>query len=87
MHVLVSREFLESIEKNVLSERPACRVDAAKVDRDCDSVLLMSDHSLFPGNLSLRIWLNNYPALGYNLCHTEIFTGVHLTQVSHLASR
>uniref|UniRef100_A0A7N2M843 Inositol-pentakisphosphate 2-kinase n=1 Tax=Quercus lobata TaxID=97700 RepID=A0A7N2M843_QUELO len=47
MRVLVSREFLESIEKNVLCERPAWRVDAAKVDTDCDSALLMSDHSLF----------------------------------------
>lgn len=53
MHVPVSREFLESIEKNVLSQRPAWRVDAAKVDTDCDSALLMSDHSLFPGNFCL----------------------------------
>nr|POE52407.1 inositol-pentakisphosphate 2-kinase [Quercus suber] len=44
-------EFLELIEKNVLCERPAWRVDAAKVDTDCDSALLMSDHSLFPGTL------------------------------------
>ncbi|KAK7842717.1 inositol-pentakisphosphate 2-kinase [Quercus suber] len=51
MRVLVSREFLELIEKNVLCERPAWRVDAAKVDTDCDSALLMSDHSLFPGTL------------------------------------
>ncbi|XP_050267512.1 LOW QUALITY PROTEIN: inositol-pentakisphosphate 2-kinase-like [Quercus robur] len=51
MRVLVSREFLESIEKNILCERPAWRVDAAKVDTDCDSALLMSDHSLFPGTL------------------------------------
>ena len=53
MRVLVSREFLESIEKNVLCERPAWRVDAAKVHTDCDSALLMSDHSLFPGNFCL----------------------------------
>uniref|UniRef100_A0A7N2KSC7 Inositol-pentakisphosphate 2-kinase n=1 Tax=Quercus lobata TaxID=97700 RepID=A0A7N2KSC7_QUELO len=53
MRVLVSREFLESIEKNILCERPAWRVDAAKVNTDCDSALLMSDHSLFPGNLCL----------------------------------
>lgn len=54
MRVLVSREFLESIEKNVICQRPASRVDAAKVDTECDSVLLMSDHSVFPhGNFHL----------------------------------
>ncbi|XP_057986795.1 inositol-pentakisphosphate 2-kinase isoform X2 [Hevea brasiliensis] len=31
-HVLVSREFLESIEKKVICQRPAWRVDAAKID-------------------------------------------------------
>ncbi|KAI4316844.1 hypothetical protein L6164_024784 [Bauhinia variegata] len=46
--VLVSREFLESIEKNVICQRPAWRVDTAQVDAHCDSVLLLSDHSLFP---------------------------------------
>ncbi|KAJ1378881.1 Inositol-pentakisphosphate 2-kinase, partial [Sesbania bispinosa] len=52
MHVRVSREFLESVEKNVICQRPAWRVDTAQVDMHCDSVLLMSDHSLFiPGNL------------------------------------
>ncbi|XP_057434977.1 inositol-pentakisphosphate 2-kinase-like isoform X2 [Lotus japonicus] len=47
MHVLVSREFLESVEKNIIYQRPAWRVDSAQVDKHCDSVLLMSDHSLF----------------------------------------
>ncbi|KAK7280684.1 hypothetical protein RJT34_25751 [Clitoria ternatea] len=47
MHVLVTREFLELVENNVLSQRPACRVDAARVDTHCDFGLLMSDHSLF----------------------------------------
>ncbi|TQD96102.1 hypothetical protein C1H46_018245 [Malus baccata] len=46
--VPVSREFLESVEKNVISQRPASRVDATKVDTQSDTVLLMSDHSLFP---------------------------------------
>lgn len=46
--VLVSREFLEAIEVNVLCQRPAWRVDAAKVNPLCDSVLLMADHSIFP---------------------------------------
>jgi inositol-pentakisphosphate 2-kinase len=54
MRVLVSREFLELIEKNVICQRPASRVDAAKVDTECDSALLMSDHSVFPhGNFHL----------------------------------
>ncbi|KAL9234308.1 hypothetical protein vseg_009193 [Gypsophila vaccaria] len=48
LRILVSREFLESIEKNVLYQRPVWRVDAAKVNLCTDSVLLMSDHSVFP---------------------------------------
>ncbi|KAL6207462.1 hypothetical protein ACLB2K_018420 [Fragaria x ananassa] len=48
MRVQASREFLETVEKNVNSQRPASRVDAAKVDTECDYVLVMSDHSLFP---------------------------------------
>ncbi|XP_062090117.1 inositol-pentakisphosphate 2-kinase-like isoform X2 [Humulus lupulus] len=48
--VTVSREFLESVEKNVLSQRPAWRVHGAKVDTRCDSVLLLSDHSVFPSD-------------------------------------
>ncbi|XP_059460195.1 inositol-pentakisphosphate 2-kinase-like isoform X2 [Corylus avellana] len=49
MRVHVSREFLESAEKNVIYQRPAWRVDAAKVDMQCDSTLLITDHSLFGG--------------------------------------
>ena len=48
MRITVTREFLELVEKNVMSQRPAWRVDAAKVDTHCDSVLLLSDHSIFP---------------------------------------
>ncbi|KAK7351711.1 hypothetical protein VNO77_11355 [Canavalia gladiata] len=52
MLVGVSREFLELVEKNVICQRPAWRVDTAQVDMHRDSVLLMSDHSLFThGNL------------------------------------
>ncbi|XP_057965131.1 inositol-pentakisphosphate 2-kinase-like [Malania oleifera] len=47
MRVRVSRDFLESVEKNVLSQRPTWRVDAAKINTLCDSALLMSDHSVF----------------------------------------
>ncbi|KAL1351641.1 hypothetical protein HN51_015535 [Arachis hypogaea] len=48
VHVLVSRKFLESIEKIVISQRPVWRVDAAQIDKQCDFGLLMSDHSVFP---------------------------------------
>ncbi|CAK8569024.1 unnamed protein product [Lathyrus sativus] len=47
MHVQVSRGFFESVEKNVIRQRPAWRVDTAQVDMRCDYVLVMSDHSLF----------------------------------------
>ncbi|KAL8130625.1 hypothetical protein V2J09_019780 [Rumex salicifolius] len=47
-HVLVSREFLESVERNTLLQRPNWRVLASKVNMACDSVHLMSDHSVFP---------------------------------------
>lgn len=66
MRVLVSREFLESVEKNVICQRPAWRVDAAKADTDRDSVLLLTDHSLFPGgNLFSLILLFGAISLGY----------------------
>ncbi|KAF2293305.1 hypothetical protein GH714_000027 [Hevea brasiliensis] len=51
MHVLACREFLESVEKKVICQRPAWRVDAAKIDVKCDFVLLMTDHSLFPSGI------------------------------------
>ncbi|KAG8632393.1 inositol-pentakisphosphate 2-kinase [Manihot esculenta] len=51
MHVLVSKEFLETIEKKVSCQRPAWRVDAAKINTECDFVLIMTDHSLFPNGV------------------------------------
>lgn len=48
LHIRTSREFLESVEKNVICQRPAWRVDAARVDTLRDSVLLIHDHSIFP---------------------------------------
>lgn len=48
MCIRVAREFLESVQKNVTGQRPAWRVDAADIKIPCDSVLLMSDHTLFP---------------------------------------
>lgn len=47
MHVLVTTEFLKSVENNAIFQRPGWRVDTAQVDMHCDSVLIMSDHSLF----------------------------------------
>lgn len=49
IRVTVSREFLESIEKNVCDQRPAWRIDAAEVDTLCDSAFLIPDHSVFTG--------------------------------------
>ncbi|XP_058220772.1 inositol-pentakisphosphate 2-kinase-like isoform X1 [Rhododendron vialii] len=48
IRVHVSRDFLESVEKNVLCQRPSWRVDAAQVNTLCHAALLMSDHSVFP---------------------------------------
>ncbi|KAL1343831.1 hypothetical protein HN51_017779 [Arachis hypogaea] len=47
MHVMVLKEFLEAVERDVISKRPIWRVDNAKIDTLCESVLLMSDYSLF----------------------------------------
>ena len=46
--VIVSKEFLEMVEKNVLCQRRSWRVDAANVNTLCNYALLMSDHSVFP---------------------------------------
>ncbi|XP_057772006.1 inositol-pentakisphosphate 2-kinase-like isoform X4 [Salvia miltiorrhiza] len=48
IHVLVSRGFLEAVDNKVLCQRPSWRVDAARVNPLCDSVLLIADHSVFP---------------------------------------
>ncbi|KAI3464923.1 hypothetical protein Pfo_021586 [Paulownia fortunei] len=48
IRVHVSREFLEAVDNKVLCQRPSWRVDAAKVNPLCDSVLLIADHSIFP---------------------------------------
>ncbi|CAL1355812.1 unnamed protein product [Linum trigynum] len=46
--VKVSRQFLEGIEEKVTGQRPSWRVDAAMVDVERDSVLIMPDHTVFP---------------------------------------
>ncbi|XVE56087.1 hypothetical protein DITRI_Ditri03aG0209100 [Diplodiscus trichospermus] len=48
MRVLVTKEFLESVEKNVTCHRPAWRVDSSQVDMNRNSALIISDHSIFP---------------------------------------
>ncbi|XP_056693308.1 inositol-pentakisphosphate 2-kinase isoform X2 [Spinacia oleracea] len=52
VRILVSRGFLESVERDSLSKRPGSRVKAANVDCCADSVMLMSDHSVFPQGAS-----------------------------------
>jgi inositol-pentakisphosphate 2-kinase len=58
MRVPVAREFLECVEKNVIKQRPPWRVDVSTFDMERDSVIIMSDHSLFPGG---------------NCCHSKCF--------------
>ncbi|KAL0651814.1 hypothetical protein Bca4012_094505 [Brassica carinata] len=47
MRLLVAKEFLESVENIVTSQRPSWRADAASVDTNRNSVLLMDDLTLF----------------------------------------
>ncbi|KAL5080765.1 hypothetical protein RYX36_009186 [Vicia faba] len=52
MHVQVTRGFFESVEKHVILQCLAWRVDTAQVDMCCDYVLVMTGDSLFDhGNL------------------------------------
>lgn len=53
VRVAVSRDFLELVEKNVLSSRPAWRVNASSIDNTADAALLIADHSLFSGKHSI----------------------------------
>lgn len=48
VRVQVTREFLESIHNGVLFQRPSWRAENARVNTQCDSAILMSDHSIFP---------------------------------------
>lgn len=49
IRVPVTRDFLECVEKNVNKQRPAWRIDVSVVDLERDFVIIMSDHSLYPG--------------------------------------
>ncbi|KAG5543317.1 hypothetical protein RHGRI_016146 [Rhododendron griersonianum] len=46
--VHVSRDFLESVEMNVLCQSPSWGVDAANPNTICNVALLISDHPVFP---------------------------------------
>ncbi|CAH9077839.1 unnamed protein product [Cuscuta europaea] len=48
VHIIVSREFLETVEKNAFHVRPSWRVDATKVNFLSSYAILMPDHSTFP---------------------------------------
>ncbi|XP_024964222.1 inositol-pentakisphosphate 2-kinase-like isoform X1 [Cynara cardunculus var. scolymus] len=48
VRVQVTREFLESIHNGVLFQRPSWRAEDARINTQCDSAILMSDHSIFP---------------------------------------
>ncbi|OVA08748.1 Inositol-pentakisphosphate 2-kinase [Macleaya cordata] len=78
VRVLVSREFLEAVEKNILFQRPAWRVDAAKINILCDSALLISDHSVFPDGISKEapcISVEIKPKCGFLPCSRFIAEG------------
>lgn len=60
MRLLVAKEFLESVENIVTSQRPSWRADAASVDTNRNSVLLMDDLTLFAHGkfiLFMFIWV------------------------------
>lgn len=46
IRVIVSKEFLECVGMHILSQRSARRVDISEIDSQCESALLISDHSL-----------------------------------------
>ncbi|KAI4339894.1 hypothetical protein MLD38_024779 [Melastoma candidum] len=48
IQVHASKKFLQEIAKNIESSRPSWRIDASEVDTLSESVLVISDHSLFP---------------------------------------
>lgn len=57
MRALVTKDFLKSVEKNVTRYRPVWRVDSSEVDASRDSVLILSDHSIFlSGNFAFS-WI------------------------------
>lgn len=61
MRLLVAKEFLESVENIVTSQRPSWRADAACVDTNRNSVLLMDDLTLFAhGNSFCSCYFGGY---------------------------
>lgn len=59
MWVVVTREFLLSVERNIEHQRPPWRIDAAKIDFLREHALLITDHSVFSEGTS-QIILFNY---------------------------
>lgn len=64
--VHVTREFLKCIQENVLSQRPALRIDAATVNVQCHTALLISDHSLFAQGIQTHNYLFQYSLVLYH---------------------
>nr|XP_043607382.1 inositol-pentakisphosphate 2-kinase-like [Erigeron canadensis]XP_043607383.1 inositol-pentakisphosphate 2-kinase-like [Erigeron canadensis]XP_043607384.1 inositol-pentakisphosphate 2-kinase-like [Erigeron canadensis]XP_043607385.1 inositol-pentakisphosphate 2-kinase-like [Erigeron canadensis] len=75
IRVLVSRDFLESLGKSILSQRPSWRVNDADVNTQCDYALVISDHSVFPQALhdrELSISVEIKPKCGFLPCSRYI---------------
>ncbi|XP_023741555.1 inositol-pentakisphosphate 2-kinase isoform X1 [Lactuca sativa] len=75
VRVLVSRDFLEAVAKNVFSQRPSWRVTDADVNTQCDYALLISDHSVFPQALrdeEFSISVEIKPKCGFLPCSNYI---------------
>lgn len=75
IRIFVSRDFLNSVRKDVLSWRPSWRVDDADVNTQCDHALLISDHSVFPQALhdeELSISVEIKPKCGFLPCSRYI---------------
>lgn len=75
----MTREFLETVDNNVLCQRPSWRVDAAMVNPLCDSVLLISDHSLFPRG-------NNFTTPFCPLLLTMVLTCIYIARLVLISS-
>ncbi|CAN1323355.1 Inositol-pentakisphosphate 2-kinase [Linum perenne] len=78
--VSVSREFHKCVEKKLIGLRPASRVDAAKVDAERDSVVIMSDHTLFPRG-------NHHPSVPLVIVKLDPAFRLRLRQVNIVKSR
>eukprot|EP01018_Ginkgo_biloba_P008467 Gb_08527 [translate_table: standard] len=81
MLIRVSKGFLEALEESICNQRPAWRIEAAKIDLQSDFALLISDHSLFlqgPYNFSPCISIEIKPKCGFLPCSRFISAGNHM---------